>query len=298
MKKLLVLLLILISFTAKSQIVFKTDTSTTARNFVPNGGYGISIGPYGLAYFPKVGNSVILRQGITSVNSVTGNAITLTTTNIAEGTNQYFTATRFNTSGDARYPLLSASYVNPTFITSIPFSKLTATPTTRVGYGITDAEGIITAGTSLQYFNGLKNFVTLNTAVVPELTNLYYTDVRSRLAKSATAPVVYNNVTGVISMPVASASSDGFLSSVNFSTFNSKANASTTLAGYGITDADPYTVVATYAAMDALVFAAGTGRRILIQNDEKYGQANQWYMVWADGGGVMRSNKLVVLTEK
>ncbi|MEY2512001.1 MAG: hypothetical protein QOE26_2764 [Verrucomicrobiota bacterium] len=44
----------------------------------------------------------------------------------------------FNGLGDARYPQLTGSYANPSWITSIPFSKLTTTPTTVSGYGITD----------------------------------------------------------------------------------------------------------------------------------------------------------------
>jgi len=34
-----------------------------------------------------------------------------------------------NTTGDARYPVLTGSYVNPSWITSIPYSKITGTPT-------------------------------------------------------------------------------------------------------------------------------------------------------------------------
>jgi hypothetical protein len=40
---------------------------------------------------------------------------------------------------DARYPQLSGSYANPSWLASIPFSKLTSTPTTLSGYGISDA---------------------------------------------------------------------------------------------------------------------------------------------------------------
>lgn len=39
-------------------------------------------------------------------------------------------------------------------------------------------EPLITAGTSLQYWRGDKSFQTLNTSVVPELTNLYFTNAR------------------------------------------------------------------------------------------------------------------------
>src|SRR5258705_311064 len=47
-------------------------------------------------------------------------------------------------------------------------------------------EPTITAGTNLQYWRGDKVFATLNTAAVPELTNLYYTNARARAAISLT----------------------------------------------------------------------------------------------------------------
>lgn len=46
----------------------------------------------------------------------------------------------------------------------------------------TDYESPITAGTTSQYFRGDKTFQNLTTAVVSELTNLYFTDVRAQTA--------------------------------------------------------------------------------------------------------------------
>jgi hypothetical protein len=51
-----------------------------------------------------------------------------------------------NTSGDARYPQLSGTYNNPNWINQLAWSKITSTPTTLSGYGITN--GIATADTS------------------------------------------------------------------------------------------------------------------------------------------------------
>lgn len=47
----------------------------------------------------------------------------------------YLTAT----TGNALYPQLSGSYANPSWITSLAWSKITSTPTTLSGYGITNA---------------------------------------------------------------------------------------------------------------------------------------------------------------
>ncbi|WPU63776.1 phage tail protein [Peredibacter starrii] len=58
----------------------------------------------------------------------------------------------------------------------------------------TAKENSITAGTTAQYWRGDKTWQTLNTSVVPEVTNLYYTDARVRAAPltglSTTAGVV------------------------------------------------------------------------------------------------------------
>lgn len=66
-------------------------------------------------------------------------------------------------------------------------------------------ENSISAGTTLQYWRGDKTFQTLNTGVVPESGNLYYTDARARAALSATSPISYNSSTGVISTSMATA---------------------------------------------------------------------------------------------
>ncbi len=119
-------------------------------------------------------------------------------------------------------------------------------------------EPVITAGTTAQYWRGDKTWQTLNTAGVPELTNLYYTDARARAAisltttgssgsatyssgvlnvptytlaglggigltsLSATSPLAYDNSTGVFSMPAATTSLSGYLNTTDWNTFNNK----------------------------------------------------------------------------
>jgi hypothetical protein len=76
------------------------------------------------------------------------------------------------------------------------------------------------------------------------------------------------------------------------------------IAGYGITDADPYLSVPIKDALNALVFAAGTGRRVLVSVDNSYlkndgsPSKQQWYNVWADDAGIMHAEKQVTITEK
>jgi len=60
---------------------------------------------------------------------------------------------------------LTGSYSNPLWITGLAWSKISTTPTTLSGYGITDAEPTITAGTTAQYLRGDKSLATFPTAV-------------------------------------------------------------------------------------------------------------------------------------
>lgn len=79
---------------------------------------------------------------------------------------------------------------------------------------------LITAGTTAQYYRGDKTFQTLNTAAVPESTNLYYTDTRARAAITGTAPI--SVVSGVVSISQAGGAANGYLSSTDWNTFNNK----------------------------------------------------------------------------
>lgn len=96
------------------------------------------------------------------------------------------------------YPQLSGSYADPSWITSLSWSKLTGVPSTFTPATHTHAqsevtglitalsgkEGTITAGTSSQYYRGDKTWQDLPTAV--------------RSAISATGCATYNSTTGVI----------------------------------------------------------------------------------------------------
>lgn len=114
---------------------------------------------------------------VTSVNGSTG-AVTLTTTNIAEGTNLYHT--------DAR--VLGTQITAPTLTNA----AIATNDTVQVSLGklqaqISSKEGSLAAGTSAQYYRGDKSFQTLDTLAVPENTNLYFTDTRARTATVADA---------------------------------------------------------------------------------------------------------------
>jgi len=60
------------------------------------------------------------------------------------------------------------------------------------------------------------------TTLVTEGTNLYFTTARARGSVSATTPLLYNSTTGVFSIQLSSATQNGYLSSTDWTTFNSK----------------------------------------------------------------------------
>ena len=80
--------------------------------------------------------------------------------------------------------------------------------------------------TSVTTINGIPGaYVTLTTNEIGEgTTNKYYTDARARAAISASGPLNYNTATGTLTMTAATASSNGYLTSSDFTTFNNKQN--------------------------------------------------------------------------
>jgi hypothetical protein len=76
------------------------------------------------------------------------------------------------------------------------------------------------------------NVVLTTNDVAEGTTNKYFTDARVRNAISATAPLNFNTTSGVLSMTAASGSSDGYLSSADFTTFNNKQTALTAGVDY------------------------------------------------------------------
>ena len=73
--------------------------------------------------------------------------------------------------------------------------------------------------------NNQQGVIILSSSDIAEGSNSYFTNARSRTSISATSPVFYNNLTGAISSQPASISQSGYLSSSDWSTFNSKQEA-------------------------------------------------------------------------
>jgi hypothetical protein len=128
---------------------------------------------FGTSTWGKVDNS----EPVTSVNGKIGDVV-LTTTDVAEGTNLYYTDTR------ARNALSAGTGIDYNSSTGV----ISINPAAAV--------------TSVNTFTG---DVVLTTTNIAEGTNLYYTDARSRNALSAGTGIDYNSSTGVISVNPAAA---------------------------------------------------------------------------------------------
>jgi len=87
--------------------------------------------------------------------------------------------------------------------------------------------GLVTSitGTTAQIIDGTGALQTLNTSIVPELTNLYFTTARAQAAISGSAPI--SVASGVVSISQANSTTNGYLSSTDWSTFNAKQSALT-----------------------------------------------------------------------
>jgi hypothetical protein len=111
------------------------------------------------------------------------------------------------TVGDVR---TDQSYINPSWIVSLDWGKITSTPTTLAGYGITDGA----LNTTTLTINGTTYDLTENrTWSVGTVTSI-----------ATTGPITGGTITGsgTIGITQAGASSDGYLSSTDWNAFNSK----------------------------------------------------------------------------
>jgi hypothetical protein len=151
---------------------------------------------------------------------------------------------------------LTSTVANGTTTPVITLNVPTASATNRGALSSADwttfngKENAITAGTTAQYFRGDKTFQTLNTAAVPELTNLYYTEARvnanANVAANTAArhaAVTLGTANGLslstqqLSLGLASSGVTGALSGTDWTTFNSKQNALTNpVTGTGTTN--------------------------------------------------------------
>ena len=110
-----------------------------------------------------------------------------------------------------------------------------ADPSTGQLYKTTISDLGTAIGSGVSSVNGLVGAVVLDTDDIQELaspTNKWFTDTRARAALSASSPLAYNSGTGVFSIPAATSSQNGYLTSTDWSTFNGKLDPSTAASTY------------------------------------------------------------------
>lgn len=126
---------------------------------------------------------------VTSVNGEGPGTVVLTTANIAEGSNLYYTNTRvrsaFTVLGDATY---------------------------------NQANGVITVLGGVTSVNGSNGTVVLSTSNIAEGSNLYYTNTRVRSAISVTGTGSYDQANGIINVVGGVTSVNGATGAVSLST--------------------------------------------------------------------------------
>lgn len=93
------------------------------------------------------------------------------------------------------------------------------------GFAYIDSSGIVQRlayGATTKYYRGDGSLQTLDTSVVPENGNLFYTDARVRAAISGTAPISFNSSTGVFTCVVANGSVAGCVSTSDYNSWTAK----------------------------------------------------------------------------
>ena len=207
---------------ASNGFIVRTGAGTVAgRQLVEGTGIAIS-SPDGVAGNPTISVIFGTTDGTIAQGNHTHDASSIIsgTLPIARGGTNSGTAltnNRVMVSSGGAIVVASAITANRALISNANGIPTHSTVTnTELGYlsGVTSAiqtqlngkEPTITAGTTGQYYRGDKTFQTLNTAAIPELTNLYFTDARARAAISLTTTgnsgdATYNNATGVFNIP-------------------------------------------------------------------------------------------------
>jgi len=155
-------------------------------------------------------------DAVVSVNGYVG-AVVLTASDVGavpttrtltiNGVGYDLSADRSWTVGDVR---TDQTYANPSWITSLAWTKITGTPTTLAGYGITDGA----LNTTTLTINGVTFDLTANrTWNVGTVTSI-----------ATTGPLTGGTITGsgTIGITQSSSTVDGYLSSTDWNAFNNK----------------------------------------------------------------------------
>jgi hypothetical protein len=180
-----------------TNLYFTNARARTALSVTAGTGlsYNNTTGVFNLAAIP---NASLTNSSITINGQAVslGGSVTLTTTNIAEGTNLYWTEARGNSNFATN--LAASSTTNLAEGTNLYYTQARFDTAFSNKSTTNLAEGTNLYYTQTRFNNALAAKTTTDLA---EGTNLYYTDARSRLALSSSATgLAYANNSGVFSL--------------------------------------------------------------------------------------------------
>lgn len=184
------------------------NAATVTNGLYSSGSYANPSWLTSLAWSKLTGTpTTVSGYGITDALS-TSRTITINGTTYDLSSNRSWSVGDVSTTG---------SYANPSWISSLAWSKLSGVPTTISGYGITDA---VTSSRT----------ITINGTSYDLSANRSWTvgDVTSTRTISTSGPLSGGgdlSTNRTISIAKASGSADGYLSSSDWTTFNNKENA-------------------------------------------------------------------------
>lgn len=185
----------------------------------------------------SVANTLGTKFNTSDFNTYFDNRLAIkSTSNLAEGTNLYFTTARARSSISAGGSL---SYDSNTGVISYTTPSTSAIAEgTNLYYTDARARNAIGVSGSLSYNSttGIISYTTPSTSGIAEGTNLYYTDARARAAISATGSINYNSITGVISFTMPALNTDNVTEASNLYFTTARARNAITVTGSGSYD--------------------------------------------------------------
>lgn len=205
-------------------------TGTTTKTLTLNEQGGGTITATWSDYDTAPVTSVFGRTGAITAQSGDYNTLLVT-----ENTNLYFTdqRARYAISGDSNSGVVYSNTTGIIALDDIPNTSLLHDSVTvngstvALGGSTSFTTTAVAEGTNLYYTQARFNtaFAAKTTTDLAEGTNLYFTTARAQGAISGTSPI--SVTTGNVSISQANGSTNGYLSSTDWTTFNSKQGALT-----------------------------------------------------------------------